>query len=74
MHTWLLAAHIHVSMHTPKYDPCIFDLGAGCIHYQDGFMGKAPWRKRKLENDEFSNNSLETVKTLLYMRQAGAVG
>lgn len=57
-------------MHTPKKcDPCIFDLGAGCIHYQGGFVVKAPWRRRKLENYEFSGNSLERVKALLYMRQ-----
>lgn len=69
-HTCLLAAHIHVRMHTQKkYDPCIFDLGAGCIHYQGGFVVKAPWRRRKLENYEFSGNSLERVKALLYMRQ-----
>lgn len=69
-HTCLLAAHIHVRMHTPKKcDPCIFDLGAGCIHYQGGFVVKAPWRRRKLENYEFSGNSLERVKALLYMRQ-----
>lgn len=32
-------------------------------------MVKAPWRRRKLENYEFSSNSLERVKALLYMRQ-----
>lgn len=70
-HTCLLAAHIHVRMHTlkKKYDPCIFDLDAGCIHYQGAFVVKAPWRRRKLENYEFSSNSLERVKALLYMRQ-----
>ena len=58
-------------MHTlkKKYDPCIFDLDAGCIHYQGAFVVKAPWRRRKLENYEFSDNSLERVKALLYMRQ-----
>ncbi len=73
-HTCLLAAHIHVRMHTPKYDPCIFDVCAGCIHYRGGFVVKAPWRRRKLENYEFSGNSLERVKALLYMRKVGGGG
>ena len=34
-------------------------------------MVKAPWRERKLENYEFSGNSPERVKALLYMRQVG---
>lgn len=36
-------------------------------------MVKAPWRKRKLENYEFSGNSLEGGKALLYMRQVGGL-
>lgn len=34
-------------------------------------MVKAPRRRRKLENYEFSGNSPERVKALLYMRQVG---
>lgn len=34
-------------------------------------MVKAPWRRRKLENYEFSSNSLERVKASSYMRQVG---
>lgn len=37
-------------------------------------MVKAPWRRRKLENYEFSSNSLERVKALLYMRKVGGLG
>ena len=50
---------------------CIFDLCAGCIHYRGGFVVKAPWRKRYLENYEFHGNSPEGVGALLYMRQVG---
>lgn len=70
-HTCLLAAHIHVRMHTPKYDVCIFDLCVGCIYYQGGSVVRAPCRRRKLENYEFPGKSLERVKALLYMRQVG---
>lgn len=54
------SSHTCMNAHTKIWR--IFDLCAGCIHYKGGFLVKAPWRRRELEDYEFPGNLKRELK------------